>query len=80
MEDTSFLSFTEDSIIDKIDIDPRLIDSFKRVMKKIQEYFNANGYTSQRNYKEYLERFLLNSGEQNMRFYVNKIIKRKKRN
>lgn len=73
MEDTSFLSFTEDSIIDKIDIDPRLIDSFKRVMKKIQEYFNANGYTSQRNYKEYLERFLLNSGEQNMRFYVNKI-------
>ena len=73
MEDTSFLSFTEDSIIDKIDIDPRLIDSFKRVMKKIQNYFNANGYTSQRNYKEYLERFLLNSGEQNMRFYINKI-------
>lgn len=73
MEDTSFLNFTEDSIIDKIDIDPRLIDSFKRVMKKIQEYFNANGYTSQRNYKEYLERFLLNSGEQNMRFYINKI-------
>lgn len=73
MDDTSFLSFTEESVLEKIDIDPRLVDSFKRVMKKIQEYFNANGYTSQRNYKEYLERFLLNSGGQNMRFYINKI-------
>ncbi len=42
-------------------------------MKRIQEYFNANGYISERNYKEYLERFLLNSGEQNMIFYINKI-------
>lgn len=73
MEDTSFLYFTQDDIIKKIDIDPRLVDSFKRVMVKLQDYFNANGYTSQRDYKEYIEKYLLNSGNKNMRFYIDKI-------
>ncbi len=73
MEDASFIYFTDDSILEKIDIDPRLVDSFKRVINKIQSYFNANGYTAERNYKEYLEEFLLNSSEKNLRFYVNKI-------
>ena len=73
MKDNSFLYLTQDDVISKIDIDPRLIPCFKRVMKKLQEHFNANGYTDQRNYKEYLEKFFLNSGENNMRIYVNKI-------
>lgn len=73
MEDKSFLYFTEPEVLSKIDIDPRLEDSFKRVMNKLQEYFNANGYTSQRNYKEYLEKYLLNSGKDNLRFYINEI-------
>lgn len=59
MEDSSFLYLTNDETISKIDIDPRLIDSFKRVMQKIQLYFNANGYTSQRDYSTFLEEFLL---------------------
>ena len=73
MEDNSFLYFTSPEVLSKIDIDPRLEDSFKRVMNKLQEYFNANGYTSQRNYKEYLEKYLLNSGKDNLRIYINKI-------
>lgn len=75
MEDTSFIDLTKKENLSKIDIDPRLEDSFKRVMNKIQEYFNANGYTSRRNYKEYLEKYLLNSSDKNIRFYVNKIEK-----
>lgn len=74
MNDTSFLYFTQDDVISKIDIDPRLIDSFKRVMTKMQEYFNANGYTEDRNYREFLERHLLNSGENNFRFYINELL------
>ena len=50
MEDKSFLYYTQDEIIDKLDIDPRLIEPFKRVMHKIQEYFNAHGYTQERDY------------------------------
>lgn len=73
MEDNSFIKLTEEGTLEKINIDSRLVDSFKSVMKKIQDYFNANGYTSQRNYKEYLEKFLLNSGDKNMRIYVDKI-------
>lgn len=71
--DNSFLYFTTPEVLSKIDIDPRLVDSFKRVMNKLQEYFNANGYTSQRNYKEYLEKYLLNSGKNNLRIYINEI-------
>ncbi len=59
MEDKSFEYLTQDNIIEKIDIDSRLIDSFKRVMKKQQEYFNANGYTSQRDYKEFFNQYIL---------------------
>ena len=59
MEDKSFLYLTQDNIIEKINIDSHLIDSFKRVMAKQQEYFNANGYTSQRDYKEFFEEYLL---------------------
>lgn len=73
MEKKDFLYFTQDELIKNIKIDPRLVDSFKRVMATIQEYFDANGYSTQRNYKEYLEKYLLNSGDNNLRFYINKI-------
>ncbi len=52
MKDTIFLSYTVESFLEKTDIDQRLVDLVKRVMKKIQKYFNANSYTSQRNCKE----------------------------
>ena len=71
MEDNSFLYFIDDSILSKIDIDSRLVDSFKRVLSKIQVYFNSNGYTSDRDYKDFLEKNLLNG----FRIYVGKIEK-----
>ena len=49
MEDKSFTNLFKDESIKKIDIDPRLIPSFKRAMTKIQKHFNASGYTIQIN-------------------------------
>ena len=76
MEDNSFLYFTQDEIIEKINIDSRLVESFKRVMAKIQEYYNANGYTKQRDFKSYMQKYFLDSGENNFRIYVNAIDKK----
>lgn len=59
--DNSFIKLTSEENINKINIDPRLVDSFKRVMHKIQEYFNANGYSNQRDYVKYFEEYLLDS-------------------
>ncbi len=73
MEDKSFLYYTQDEIIDKLDIDPRLIEPFKRVMHKIQEYFNAHGYTQERDYASYLRRNLLESDSNNLKFVVQTI-------
>ena len=70
MEDKSFLYFTQDEVIEKMNIDSRLVESFKRVMKTIQKCFNANGYTSERNYFEYLKKYLLDSGNQNLEFQI----------
>lgn len=57
--DKSFIDLLSDDNIKRISIDPRLIVPFKNVMIKMQEYFNANGYTTQRNYKDFFEKFLL---------------------
>ncbi len=59
MEDTSFIDLLKEENLSKIDIDPRLMESFKNVLKKMQAYFNANGYTGLRNYAEFFEEFLL---------------------
>lgn len=71
--DNSFIYFTKEEVISKLDIDSRLVDCFKRVMRKMQIYFNANGYTSERNYKDYIEKHFINSGTNNMRIYVDKL-------
>ena len=60
MKDKSFLNLITDENMSKINIDPRLIESFKRVMNTIQEYFNANGYTEQRDYQAFFNEYLLN--------------------
>ena len=59
MDDKSFLELTNEEILSKIKIDPRLREPFKRVMKKMQAYFNANGYTAQRDYKAFFEENLI---------------------
>ena len=42
VEDKSFIDLLTEENLSKIDIDPRLIDCFKRVTDKLQTYFNAN--------------------------------------
>lgn len=59
MSNNSFVNLLKEEKIKNINIDSRLIDSFKRVMNKLQVYFDANGYTSQRNYEEFFEEYLL---------------------
>ena len=65
VEDKSFIDLLTEENLSKIDIDPRLIDCFKRVTDKLQTYFNANGYTSQRDYKNFLRNIYLKIWTQN---------------
>lgn len=59
MEDKSFINLTNEENLNKINIDSRLIETFKKVMKELQEYFNANGYTEKINYEEFLNNYLI---------------------
>lgn len=65
VEDKSFIDLLTEENLSKIDIDSRLVDSFKRVTDKLQTYFNANGYTSQRDYKKFLRNIYLKIWTQN---------------
>ena len=46
MDDKSFVNLINDDVLNEIKIDPRLREPFKRTIKKMQAYFNANGYTT----------------------------------
>ena len=46
MDDKGFVNLISDDVLNEIKIDPRLRETFKRVIKKMQAYFNANGYTT----------------------------------
>lgn len=70
MEDKSFINLLSDENLSKIDIDSRLTASFKRVIDKLQTYFNANGYTSQRDYKNFFEEYLLKNADSKLRMMV----------
>lgn len=59
MNDTSFIDLLKKNNLDKISIDDRVVEAFKSVMKKIQAYFNANGYSLERDYKKFFEEYLL---------------------
>lgn len=59
MEDKSFLELTNEEILKEIKIDPRLREPFKKIIKKLQAYFNANGYTTQIDYKTFFEKNLI---------------------
>ena len=67
MDDKSFVNLISDDVLNEIKIDPRLRETFKRVIKKMQAYFNANGYTSQRDYKTFFEENLIGK---NFKIYV----------
>lgn len=59
MANKSFINLTNEENLSKINIDPRLIETFKKVMKELQEYFDANGYTEKINYEEFFENNLI---------------------
>lgn len=72
MEDKSFINLLTEENLAKINIDPRLVDSFKRVMKKMQVYFNSNGYTSERDYQTFFNEYLLNpDNTKNLSLFLN---------
>lgn len=59
MEDTSFIDLLREENLSRINIDPRLIDAFKNVMKNIQLYFNEKGYSSEREYAKLFNDYIL---------------------
>lgn len=67
MDDKSFVNLISDDVLNEIKIDTRLRAPFKRVVKKLQAYFNANGYTAQRDYKTFFEENLIGK---NFKIYV----------
>lgn len=72
MEDKSFVTLLSEDNLSRINIDSRLVDSFKRVMKKMQVYFNSNGYTFERNYQEFFNEYLFNpDSSKNLSFFLN---------
>ncbi len=62
-----FLYFIRKDILEQIDIDERLIPYFINVMKKLHQYFSANDYLGIKDYKEYIEKYLL-SEEKSKKF------------
>lgn len=54
-----FLDLSEDENLKKMNIDPLLVDSFKRVMIKIQEYFDANGYTDEIDFNSIVKEYIM---------------------
>lgn len=60
-----FLELTSEENIKRLNIDPRLMDSFKRVMTRIQEYFDSHGYSEMVDYESILNEYLFPQEEIN---------------
>jgi len=63
MNDSSFIFFTQDEIISKMNIDPRIQESFKNVFIRIQEYLNKKGYTNGKSYLDFLSKKMIDLDE-----------------
>ena len=55
MNDINFLSLLTEENLAKIDIDERLIEPFKLAMTKLQEFFDANGFSEKVNFSNFLK-------------------------
>ena len=55
----AFLELTTEENLRKLNIDPRLVDSFKRVMTKIQAYFDSHGYSDKIDFETIVNDYLL---------------------
>lgn len=58
-EDTSFIELTYEYNLKKMDIDHKLINVFKKVMYRLQAYFNEHDYIKNSNYRELFKKHLL---------------------
>lgn len=70
MNESHFTNLMKDEKFSRINIDSRLVDSFKRVLEKLQTYFDANGYTSQRDYENFFEEYLLKDMDSKLKIVV----------
>ncbi len=59
MDKRPFLYLTQEEIIDKINIDPRLVKAFTNVMKRMDSYFLVNGYYELKDYIKFFEDYLI---------------------
>ena len=60
-----FLELTSEENIKRLNLDPRLTDSFKRVMTRILEYFDSLGYSEMVDYESILNEYLFPQEEIN---------------
>ena len=70
MTESIFTNLMNEQNFSRINIDSRLVDSFKRVLDKLQTYFDANGYTSQRDYQKFFEDYLLKDMDSKLKMIV----------
>lgn len=70
MNELIFTNLMKEQNFSRINIDSRLADSFKRVLDKLQTYFDANGYTSQRDYEKFFEEYLLKDMDSKLKMVV----------
>lgn len=54
-----FLELTTEENLKRLNIDPRLVDSFKRVVPKVQEYFDSHGYSEKVDFETIINDYLL---------------------
>ncbi len=54
-----FLELIIEENLKRLNIDPRLVDSFKRVMFKIQQYFDSHGYSEKIDFETIVNDYLL---------------------
>ena len=54
-----FVGLIRNEVFEKLSVDDRAKEPLKRVLERIQKYFDIHGYTSQVNYEEMLNKYLV---------------------
>jgi len=73
MNDRCFINVTNENNLIKVNIDSRLIESFKRVMLKLQYYLNEHDLSLEVNYEEYLNKYLLSESKEKLSIIVDEL-------
>lgn len=67
---TAFSRILNNDLMNKVDIDPRLIENFKRVLIKIQKHFNEHGYNHVIDYTKLLDDYLLSDSKLKLKIEI----------